>query len=557
MSELDKITKILSETSLLVRKKECLADFRAVFVNIEIIKRFIRSEANRENSFERYVAFLLVFKIFKMKNSDGADDACNELLVMYPTTKSLDELSELMIYAEKQVYSKWRKDTVDYINDNFNYIFSDESYKMFSIPTLNLIREYQSEFSSNLYEWIAKKKTFYLIDYFEDFRKTLYKNLETVESMLNAVNITYDSNRFKKVIEIIDGFQKVNFKKLSDKFVDNLVKQIEINDLNEDDYDNTQVLYRYLKKRKHPEAKRIKQKLNRSSQYSKQLAHQGCMLSMNIGFQITNYWIKQPALQQMLSLTHMLYNGKWVNCLGYSLKEPSGNRSVDLDHESNNLLLDIEESNIANSKTYKSSQIVNLTIESYLKECIFSAILVDKKAHSVWKENVMHFATDIENCLKSKDLSRYIGMLLKNLDEIGENDPEESIAYNCEFLGCALIEKLLCEVDIKNSDGELLQNKTLSDLLNLENRTIVSLLGKKHIKALSYFLTKNIPGDSDDLGLNIRNSLAHLHNIPENQLSLRGISEIVWLFTDVLNSVYIYAILQNKLRRVKENNLDR
>lgn len=129
-----------------------------------------------------------------------------------------------------------------------------------------------------------------------------------------------------------------------------------------------------------------------------------------------------------------------------------------------NLLLDIEESNIANSKTYKSSQIENLTIESYLKECIFSAILVDKQAYSVWKENVMHFADDIDNYLKSKDLSKYIGMLLKDLDE--------NVAYNCELLGCALIEKLLCEVDIKNGDGELVQNKTLSDLLNLENKTM-------------------------------------------------------------------------------------
>ncbi|WP_157660269.1 hypothetical protein [Lactobacillus delbrueckii] len=66
-------------------------------------------------------------------------------------------------------------------------------------------------------------------------------------------------------------------------------------------------------------------------------------------------------------------------------------------------------------------------------------------------------------------------------------------------------------------------------------------MGKKHIKALSYFLTKNIPGDSDDLGLNIRNSLAHLHNIPENQLSLKGIAKVVWLFTDIINSVYIYV----------------
>lgn len=82
MSELDEIKKILSETSLLVHKKECLPDFRTIFVNIEIIKRFITSEANRENSFERYVAFLLVFKIFKMKNSDGADDACNATHVM-------------------------------------------------------------------------------------------------------------------------------------------------------------------------------------------------------------------------------------------------------------------------------------------------------------------------------------------------------------------------------------------------------------------------------------------------------------------------------------------
>jgi hypothetical protein len=75
--------------------------------------------------------------------------------------------------------------------------------------------------------------------------------------MLNAVNITYDSNRFKKVIEIINGFQKDDFKNLSDKFVDSLVKQIESNDLTEDNCVNIRKLYLYLEKRKNPEAKRI------------------------------------------------------------------------------------------------------------------------------------------------------------------------------------------------------------------------------------------------------------------------------------------------------------
>ncbi|GHN46230.1 hypothetical protein ME804_13880 [Lactobacillus delbrueckii] len=85
----------------------------------------------------------------------------------------------------------------------------------------------------------------------------MYKDLGTVESMLNAVNITYDSNRFKKVIEIINGFQKDDFKNLSDKFVDSLVKQIESNDLTEDNCVNIRKLYLYLEKRKNPEAKRI------------------------------------------------------------------------------------------------------------------------------------------------------------------------------------------------------------------------------------------------------------------------------------------------------------
>ena len=64
------------------------------------------------------------------------------------------------------------------------------------------------------------------------------------------------------------------------------------------------------------------------------------------------------------------------------------------------------------------------------------------------------------------------------------------------------------------------------------------LLGKAHLLSLGYFLIKT---SETKIGLNCRNDLAHWSpRMKLEQMNPYSTSELLWLFTDVLNTVFLY-----------------
>ena len=91
---------------------------------------------------------------------------------------------------------------------------------------------------------------------------------------------------------------------------------------------------------------------------------------------------------------------------------------------------------------------------------------------------------------------------------------------------------------------------TMGDLLSVNNRYMVAAFGRNHIQNLSYFLQQVGPRK---VGQNIRNSLAHWSNMRVNNMSIPYTAKVLWLFTDVLNSVFWYFI-ENAPKGEKEND---
>lgn len=129
---------------------------------------------------------------------------------------------------------------------------------------------------------------------------------------------------------------------------------------------------------------------------------------------------------------------------------------------------------------------------------------------------------------------------------IGNHDADEktmhSLCYGAAMFICALSEKLLRLFYmslIKDSLYVPINKATLGDLLSESNDDILNVFGFHHIKGLSFFLMQT---PQKNVGYNIRNNLAHWSNISTDLLSPTFVAQLLWLFTDILNTVFWYFL---------------
>ena len=92
--------------------------------------------------------------------------------------------------------------------------------------------------------------------------------------------------------------------------------------------------------------------------------------------------------------------------------------------------------------------------------------------------------------------------------------------------------------------GELyvpIERSTLGQLLTENNAEIVEAFGSIHVNHLAFFMLKS--GDKK-IGQNYRNRLAHWTEIKSSSLTVSMVAELLWLFTDVINTFFLYYINQ-------------
>ena len=116
----------------------------------------------------------------------------------------------------------------------------------------------------------------------------------------------------------------------------------------------------------------------------------------------------------------------------------------------------------------------------------------------------------------------------------------QAICYSSSMYICAFIEKLLRTLYrflTRNDFYVPLEKATLGSLLNPENRYLEKVFGKNHLKNLSYFLIQTGP---EKIGENYRNKLAHWSDISSSDMKPLLVDELLWLLTDVVNTMITY-----------------
>ena len=133
--------------------------------------------------------------------------------------------------------------------------------------------------------------------------------------------------------------------------------------------------------------------------------------------------------------------------------------------------------------------------------------------------------------------------MIENLECFHQNQgnfPEiaiHSMCYTIDVIICALIEKLLRIIFVisrknKGLDSAKASEKSIGNLLELTQK---DFLGDIHTHNLQRFLHK-----FNKAGLNLRNNLAHCNDINKDMLTAEFTYFLFWLFTDVLNTVFLY-----------------
>ena len=177
----------------------------------------------------------------------------------------------------------------------------------------------------------------------------------------------------------------------------------------------------------------------------------------------------------------------------------------------------------------------------------FHAILFDDDAFDDYSELVRSEIKVIAGELDQSEngLEKDTAFLFGMLDDVRDasnhsREQNEASCYGSSMFICSFIEKLLRVVYARMAPDEqyISDAVTLGDLLNKDNKSMISLLGKEHLLSIGYFLIKT---PQTNIGCNCRNALAHwFPEIKPAMMNSSLASTLLWLFTDVLNSVFLY-----------------
>ena len=122
------------------------------------------------------------------------------------------------------------------------------------------------------------------------------------------------------------------------------------------------------------------------------------------------------------------------------------------------------------------------------------------------------------------------------------NNALHGMCYGASMYTCALSEKLLRILYLHLAKDERyipINKATIGELLSVSNTYMTDIFGENHIKNLSFFLQRTAPSN---VGQNMRNSLAHWANISTEAMTPFFVAKMLWIFTDILNTVFWFCL---------------
>ena len=465
-----------------------------------------------------------------------------------------DIISKLSDDAEKVLSVVGNGDVVKFINGNIQDIFDKDktSYDV-QFVTLDLIAQYSTGISKDTFTFLCKNYGYLIIDRFDQFEKIFEQNPDLFETIYPTGHLDeINSFRIEKTLDIwchVLNKRKSSLKSTVEKCVSVLVNDVKV--LSETaTIDNIMQVEGAIRKF-HLFLQRIQSPLaNEFAEYAKVAA---ALLSKNILERGQSFRYEIPVEEiierwkttenwevRLLFISHDIqpYEDTFTFISRLS-KKPEEKRS----------LFDSISTNIPTDDYFTMSHQQTLSIIESLGTNTVLGLLRNQDTRIDYLNLVasaVQLITEqlsVEGEQLQQDFGIFSGLvqLFANNMEYS-NDATRGIFYGASMFTCAFAEKILRILYLHLAKDERyipINKATIGELLMSSNSYMVEIFGENHIKNLSFFLQKVGPSG---IGQNIRNALAHWANISTESMTPFFVARMLWIFTDILNTVFWYCL---------------
>ena len=456
--------------------------------------------------------------------------------------------------ANEQLNNIDKQTLIRFVNDHYKEIFNSNNNKyLLSEITLDLIvGPFKSGINDEVFEYLAQDYNYSLLTRFNSFQSLFEEKPELFEKLFHHKTLAeIQQLRFDCVFPIflyIWNGKNPQLKNIISPIIENIITDTEkLVENSSADSSNIisvehvfQNVYAFLKKIKH-------QKANDFYKYSQQieakvrdyLVKHGQSITCELpAKEILEYIKTRSSWQaQILSLTHSYKKSDagegLISLLAFSSK---GKQRI----------IDFVGSNMANDNYFTPSHQQQLQIYSDTGAATVFAIWHDEELCSRFQQGISEFLGFIsQQCDCYENLANDVNLLRVMLQPVILSDSPEKeylkpLCYGAAMFICAMTEKLLRTVFFSMMKSEAyvpLTSSNMGSLLSPNNLVMVSIFGEDHIKNLAYFL--NSVGDKR-IGADIRNRLAHWAEIQEDNLQSMLVAKLLFLYTDILNTIYLH-----------------
>ena len=547
----DEIEKINIPLSLRIFEPSDLAtgwEVESIVGNPDIFEDlYEKYPLNKIENFDDYYLYLLSLKL----------QSLSKVIPILAHEEHKIKIKALSTAAEDALRAINPGSVIKFINKEIDKIFSAEIAEHdIRIVTLDLIAKYNTGISKETFSYLCEHFGYLLIDRFDDFESVFEREPDLFDVLFPSGKLDDISPyRFEDVLCI---WQHINQKGKSN-LKDSVTRKIPIifDDVvslsNSATIDNiiriepkVRKFYQFLQMIKSPLANQFAQYAKKTEDLlSKNIMEQGHLFKYEIPVKkiVERLQSIEAWEQRMLYITHDFVEDGQISAVSRLNKMSKPISST----------IDLVSTNIPTDDYYTMSHQQMLGITASIGIGTIFGILSNQTACEDYFSLVLSAIKFISEQLNiaeegleqdTEQILTMVQLMIDNHD--ADKKIVHSLCYGAAMFICAFIEKFLRLFYfsmVKDRQYVPSNIATLGDLLNENNKDILSVFGESHIKNLTFFLMQTL---QKHIGYNIRNNLAHWSNLSVNILTPTYVEQLLWLLTDIINTVF-WHLLKEKI----------
>lgn len=510
-----------------------------------------------------------VFSQVQLKDVSSAEDfykymlankfvAMEEILPRIVQLEHKKIVEDLIQTARDALSHVSKKTVIEFLNSHIRELY-DPELLIWGVRdvTIELIARHPSVLSKDGLETLCDEHGHTIIDNFDRFEKILEKSPEVFNKLLSEKNLeALQSYRFETILDIFTHIWQKKDSNLREQVCELITKIGDSFEAQCSEWDMRQAMiveqsagqyYRFLQKIKHPRAnafkscyRQIEDKLNEMVQQQGKVFEYAIPVGKALDYikKIDDWQVR------LFALTHARVVKEDRAIMQSHLAAPK---------QTEKQLIDLISTNILTDDYFSCSHQQQLDSVKNIGTGLLLGIMHDED----WFADYLIMLNSAVEYLAEKTQSKEEKLdddfiLLCNMLRLAVGNRNagsealQPLCYSTMMFACAFIEKLLRIVYIDLMKGKQYipaEKATLGMLLTPNNTTMKQVFGETYIKHLAYFLSQ--VGEMR-IGYNYRNTLAHWVDIERSGLTLPFVATIMWLLTDIVNSMFLYYLGEDK-----------